>query len=446
MCIIGEQHAARIDWPSARVYDKADGTLCFMYHYNNEWHIGTCGSPAAAGTVRSSLPELLRKKGAQGHDGHHGDDDNDNDNDDDHDNDDNDDDNDDGKVNVKVGVDEQGTFADLFWKIFKSSSYTLPIVSETTSKETSELPSSSSSSSRASEWTFIFEMVSPYNRIVVRYRDSQLLLLGARHKLTGREITARDTIAMLGPTCTWSPVLEWTLPSSHIGNVTSSSPTPSPVTTLSTKKVDTDSDSDSDDEVPVKKTPAKKLNKRDKKKLKKQSVFKQIKSRHHDDSDDTDTHDDDKDSDEEEDKKPSKSETESVATTSSSSSRGGGWTIELLQSLISRRHPLQCEGAVVVDGEWRRVKVKHPGFVAIHHLGNGSNVRNLAQIVRTGEAKEFIVYFPHWQSLLEPMILSYNTLISELTASWNRANKSATPKVLAIIISDLPCDIDDDDC
>lgn len=47
----GEGLAAPIDWNTARVMEKVDGSLCMLYHYNGEWHVATTGSPDAAGSV-----------------------------------------------------------------------------------------------------------------------------------------------------------------------------------------------------------------------------------------------------------------------------------------------------------------------------------------------------------------------------------------------------------
>lgn len=47
----GEGHAAEIDWPTARVQEKLDGSLCMLYAYRDEWHVATSGTPDASGSV-----------------------------------------------------------------------------------------------------------------------------------------------------------------------------------------------------------------------------------------------------------------------------------------------------------------------------------------------------------------------------------------------------------
>src|SRR5579859_5396432 len=56
--------------------------------------------------------------------------------------------------------------------------------------------------------------------------------------------------------------------------------------------------------------------------------------------------------------------------------------------------PLQQEGYVLVDGEGRRVKVKHPGYVAIHLLKASATPKRYVEVLRLGETWELLAYFP----------------------------------------------------
>jgi len=47
----GEGHAAKIDWKTARVYEKLDGSLVQLYHYDSAWRVATSGMPDAVGQV-----------------------------------------------------------------------------------------------------------------------------------------------------------------------------------------------------------------------------------------------------------------------------------------------------------------------------------------------------------------------------------------------------------
>lgn len=52
----GEPLAPEIDWPTARVQEKVDGTLCMAYFYDDRWHVATTGCRTPPG--RSARPRL----------------------------------------------------------------------------------------------------------------------------------------------------------------------------------------------------------------------------------------------------------------------------------------------------------------------------------------------------------------------------------------------------
>jgi len=107
----GEPNAVEIDWGSARVQEKLDGSLCVFYHYAGEWHVATSGSPDAGGNVHNGT---LR-------------------------------------------------FRDLIWETARQ--YGLQLLSPA--------------------HTYLCELTSPHNRIVVQHREASLTLLGIRHTETG---------------------------------------------------------------------------------------------------------------------------------------------------------------------------------------------------------------------------------------------------------------------
>ena len=47
----GEGHAASIDWASARVYEKVDGSIMTLYFYRGKWQVSSSGVPDASGPV-----------------------------------------------------------------------------------------------------------------------------------------------------------------------------------------------------------------------------------------------------------------------------------------------------------------------------------------------------------------------------------------------------------
>jgi hypothetical protein len=47
----GEFHCSKIDWATAAVQEKLDGTLCLLYAYDQQWHVATTGTPDAGGSI-----------------------------------------------------------------------------------------------------------------------------------------------------------------------------------------------------------------------------------------------------------------------------------------------------------------------------------------------------------------------------------------------------------
>lgn len=109
----GEGHAAPIDWSTAKVYEKLDGSLMTLYYYRDKWHVASSGLPDAGGPVCGAYP---------------------------------------------------GTFADLFWQTWNALGYQLPVPMTDTPFET----------------CFMFELMTPYNRIVCKQGASRIVLHGVR--------------------------------------------------------------------------------------------------------------------------------------------------------------------------------------------------------------------------------------------------------------------------
>lgn len=110
-----EEHAAKIDWDSAKVLEKLDGSLVPMWWYGGEWRFSTSGSPDASGKVQGNPFD----------------------------------------------------FQTLIKNVWKELGYKYPSVIDC---------------------TFIFELITRYNKIVVDYKgQNRLVLLGVRNNKTGKE-------------------------------------------------------------------------------------------------------------------------------------------------------------------------------------------------------------------------------------------------------------------
>lgn len=239
---VGEGHAAQIDWSSARVQEKLDGSLCVVYNYQRKWHVATSGSPDASGQVGT----------------------------------------------------HQFTFAELFWKVFRDKGYTL------TDEDDPEI-------------CFMFELTTPFNRIVVAQQSSDLRLIGVRSKTSGIE--------------------------SHPSRF--------------------------------------------------QHRFSVVQE----------------------------------------------FPLTDLQSIVdsfSGIDPINREGYVVVDGTFNRIKVKHPGYVALHHLKEGFSKGRLVEVVRSGESSEFLAYFPEWKEDYQEVVDKYEALVLHLEEAWHKLKDVEVQKDFAL--------------
>lgn len=240
----GEAYAADIDWSTAQVQEKLDGSCIQMYFYDNKWQVGTLGVPDASTPVH----------------------------------------------------DTETLFSELFWTTFQKQRLVPP-------------------PSVHAGYTFIWELMSPWNRIVVRHEEPKLCLIGLRHLHDGQEYD---------PACmkNYFP----TVPASYNLN-----------------------------------------------------------------------------------------------------------SFDGLFSTFEDMQPLEQEGYVVVDKSFNRVKVKHPGYVALHHLKGSFSRRRVAQIVaNTGEMEEILVAFPEWSEIMHHAKNNWDELITELEADYERIKHIERQKDFAL--------------
>lgn len=240
----GEEHAAQIDWEQAVVQEKLDGSLCTLYHYKDEWHVATSGTPDASGEVNG------------------------------------------------FGI----SFATLFWQTYD----------EQFGRDTL--------CSLRKDRSYMFELTSPMNRIVVKHEKPKLTLLSVRATDSGLE---------------WLPDIL------------------NPVRAYSLSSL------------------------------------------------------------------------EDVIVTFQSMS------------------PLEQEGYVIIGGRsarggFDRVKVKHPGYVALHQFKDSMSPRRLVEIAQQGEVSEVIAHFPEWAEKLTQVSARFNALAAKLEADYERIKHIPEQKAFAL--------------
>lgn len=220
----GQTEAAKIDWKTAKVQEKLDGSLINMWCYDGMWRISTSG-----------CPDGLNKVG-----------------------------------------DRDLTFADLFWRTFVKQGGRLEAFNQ--------------------HYTYMFELTSPLNRVVVDYKHDSVTLIGIRDNFTFKELPVHSEGGI-------SAVKEYPLNS-----------------------------------------------------------------------------------------------------------------LEACIAAAKGLNPLQNEGYVVVDSAFRRIKVKNPQYVAIHHLYSSFSLKNLAEAIRKGEFEELCVAFnsyPQYMQDLFRLNARYNSVIQQ---------------------------------
>ncbi|MDE2425595.1 MAG: 2'-5' RNA ligase [Elusimicrobia bacterium] len=238
----GEPLAANIDWNTARVQEKLDGSLAVMFYYDHKWQVATSGTPDASGNVN--------------------------------------------------GFDF--TFEELFWKTFKEMGLKTP------------------DDGYDIETTFMFELTTPYNKVVVQHKECKLTLIGTRDLVSYAEIPIR-----------------WDQDYPHVK------------------------------EFPLQ-------------------------------------------------------------------------SIKDIEETFNKLNPLEQEGYVVLDANYNRVKVKHPGYVALHHLRDSVSPKRILEIIRSGESTEFLTYFPEFQDIFNSTKEKYNLLVKELEDDYSEIKDIKIQKEFAL--------------
>lgn len=113
-------------------------------------------------------------------------------------------------------------------------------------------------------------------------------------------------------------------------------------------------------------------------------------------------------------------------------------SIENIIASFDYINPLSQEGYVVVDTNFNRIKVKHPGYVAIHHLKDQASDKNFVEIIRTGETSELVSYFPDFNNQMENLKFKYEILVSKIQEVWEVTRCVASQKDFALLVKNLP--------
>lgn len=90
------------------------------------------------------------------------------------------------------------------------------------------------------------------------------------------------------------------------------------------------------------------------------------------------------------------------------------------------------EGYVVVDGNFNRIKIKNPAYVAVHHLKSKTSEHAIIDVVKSNEIEEFAATFPERREEIFKLHEGYTELTKNLEVAWDelkdRRPKNITPQ------------------
>lgn len=101
----------------------------------------------------------------------------------------------------------------------------------------------------------------------------------------------------------------------------------------------------------------------------------------------------------------------------------------------------QWEGVIIVDNEFRRWKIKNPGYLALHRLANngeGFKPKNLVRFIISGDEEEALVYinrhFPAYIPVFEETKLIVDKALAEVLELWEQVKDIASQKDFALAV------------
>lgn len=100
--------------------------------------------------------------------------------------------------------------------------------------------------------------------------------------------------------------------------------------------------------------------------------------------------------------------------------------------------PLALEGYVVSDAEFRRVKVKSPRYVEIHHLRGNRSPRGVIDLWKLGEVSEVLAHFPEMAPDFEAVLGRLREEIVRAGHAWQRHASIDNRKDFAQQVKSLP--------
>lgn len=109
---------------------------------------------------------------------------------------------------------------------------------------------------------------------------------------------------------------------------------------------------------------------------------------------------------------------------------------------IAQELPFNEEGYVVIDGNWHRIKVKSPAYVAVHHLTTGVVTKErIVELIRQNEHEEFLNYYPKFTKQINNTKNKIDLFIENMNSAIDKAQNTifSTRKDFAEFAKKTPC-------
>ncbi|MCL2621783.1 MAG: hypothetical protein FWD32_01995, partial [Firmicutes bacterium] len=103
--------------------------------------------------------------------------------------------------------------------------------------------------------------------------------------------------------------------------------------------------------------------------------------------------------------------------------------------------PFSNEGYVVVDSNWKRVKIKSPAYVAVSHLKGITTTARFIEIIKLNEQAELLSYYPEFKKTIDEIQTKIKKVGEQLQKRILELEKQKfeTQKDFALVVKDLPC-------
>lgn len=101
--------------------------------------------------------------------------------------------------------------------------------------------------------------------------------------------------------------------------------------------------------------------------------------------------------------------------------------------------PIACEGFIVVDAAFNRVKIKSPRYVVLHHMKGEATLRRSIELWQSGESAELLSHFPEMAPQILPVHERLDTIAVRAAYGTQVAMaQTTTRKDFALAVKDKP--------